>query len=50
MLAWTYPAEGSRVRAGAGMLAAAIVLRELSPFAFTGAGARHVVDSLLRHA
>ena len=35
MLVWTYPAEGSRVRAGAGMLAAAIVLRELSPFEFT---------------
>ena len=35
MLIWTYPADGSRVRAGAGMLAAAIVLRELSPFAFT---------------
>jgi VanZ family protein len=36
MLIWTYPAETSRVREGAGMLAAAIVLRELSPFAFTG--------------
>jgi hypothetical protein len=35
MLAWSYPAQGSRVRAGAGMLAVAIVLRELSPFAFT---------------
>ena len=35
MLVWTYPAEGSRVRAGAGMLAAAIMLRELSPFEFT---------------
>jgi VanZ family protein len=35
MLAWTYPADGWRVRAGAGMLAAAIVLRELSPFVFT---------------
>jgi VanZ family protein len=35
-LVWTYPAEGPRVRAGAGALAAAIVLRELSPFAFTG--------------
>ena len=35
MLLWTYPAEGSRVRAGAGMLAAAIMLRELSPFEFT---------------
>jgi VanZ family protein len=35
ILVWTYPAEGSRVRAGAAMLAAAIVLRELSPFAFT---------------
>jgi hypothetical protein len=34
MLAWSYPAEGSRVRAGAVMLAAAIVLRELSPFEF----------------
>ena len=34
ILVWTYPAEGSRVRAGAGMLAAAIVLRELSPFEF----------------
>ncbi len=36
MLIWTYPAETSRVREGAGMLAAAIVLRELSPFAFAG--------------
>jgi VanZ family protein len=35
MLLWTYPVEGSRVRAGAGMLAAAIMLRELSPFEFT---------------
>jgi VanZ family protein len=35
ILVWTYPAEGSRVRAGAFMLAVAIVLRELSPFAFT---------------
>jgi VanZ family protein len=35
MLACSYPAQGSRVRAGAGMLAVAIVLRELSPFAFT---------------
>jgi VanZ family protein len=35
MLVWTYPADSSRVRAGAGMLAAAIVLRELSPFEFT---------------
>jgi VanZ family protein len=35
MLLWTCPAEGSRVRAGAGMLAAAIMLRELSPFEFT---------------
>jgi VanZ family protein len=35
LLIWTYPAESSRVREGAGMLAAAIVLRELSPFAFT---------------
>jgi VanZ family protein len=35
MLVWTYPAEGSRVRPAAAMLAAAIVLRELSPFAFT---------------
>jgi VanZ family protein len=35
MLAWTYPAEGPRVRAAAGALAAAIVLRELSPFEFT---------------
>jgi len=34
ILAWSYPAEGSRVRAGAGVLAAAIVLRELSPFEF----------------
>ena len=34
MLAWTYPAEGSRVRAGAAMLAVAIILRELSPFQF----------------
>ncbi len=36
MLIWTYPAEGSRVREGAAMLAAAIVLRELSPFTFAG--------------
>ena len=36
LLIWTYPAESSRVREGAGMLAAAIVLRELSPFAFAG--------------
>ena len=35
LLAWTYPAETSRVRAGAGVLAAAIVLRELAPFTFT---------------
>ena len=35
MLAWSYPAEGSRVRAAAAMLALAIVLRELWPFAFT---------------
>jgi VanZ family protein len=35
MLVWTYPAEGSRVRAAAAMLATAIVLRELSPFQFT---------------
>ena len=35
MLAWTYPAQTSRVRAGAGILAAAIVLRELAPFTFT---------------
>lgn len=35
MLVWTYPAEGSRVRAAAVMLAAAIVLRELSPFEFS---------------
>jgi VanZ family protein len=35
MLVWTYPAEGSRVRAAAAMLAAAIVLRELSPFEFS---------------
>jgi VanZ family protein len=34
MLLWTYPAEGSRVRPGACMLAGAIVLRELSPFQF----------------
>src|SRR6185369_3516549 len=34
ILAWSYPSEGSRVRAGAGVLAAAIVLRELSPFEF----------------
>jgi VanZ family protein len=35
LLIWTYPARSSRVREGAGMLAAAIVLRELSPFTFT---------------
>jgi VanZ family protein len=35
MLAWTWPAKTSRVRAGAGILAAAIVLRELAPFTFT---------------
>jgi VanZ family protein len=35
MLAWTYPAKASRARAGAGLLAAAIVLRELAPFTFT---------------
>ncbi|MCX6630840.1 MAG: hypothetical protein NTW28_24770, partial [Candidatus Solibacter sp.] len=35
LLAWSYPAAGSRLRAGAGMLAAAVVLRELSPFEFT---------------
>jgi len=34
ILAWSYPAEGSRVRATAVMLGGAIVLRELSPFAF----------------
>jgi VanZ family protein len=34
LLWWTYPAEGSRVRAAAGVLAAAIVLRELAPFEF----------------
>ena len=34
MLAWTYPATGSRVRPGAWVLAGAIVLRELSPFQF----------------
>jgi VanZ family protein len=38
MLVWTYPAEGSRVRAGAAMLGAAVVLRELAPFAFSGPG------------
>lgn len=35
MLAWTCSADNSRMRAGAGMLAAAVVLRELSPFEFT---------------
>jgi VanZ family protein len=35
MLVWTYPADRSRVRAGAAMLAAGVVLRELSPFEFT---------------
>ena len=35
ILAWTFPAKTSRVRAGAGILAAAIVLRELAPFTFT---------------
>jgi VanZ family protein len=36
MLVWSYPAEGSRVRGATAMLALAIVLRELSPFAFAG--------------
>lgn len=35
VLLWTYSAEGSRVRAATAMLAAAVVLRELSPFEFT---------------
>jgi VanZ family protein len=35
MLAWTYPADGPRVRAGAAAIAVCIVLRELSPFLFT---------------
>ena len=35
LVAWTCPAKTSRVRAGAGILAAAIVLRELAPFTFT---------------
>ena len=35
MLAWIYPADGPRVRAGAAMLAACVILRELSPFEFT---------------
>ena len=35
VLAWTYPAKTSPVRAGAAILAAAIVLRELAPFTFT---------------
>ncbi len=35
VLVWTYSAEGSRVRAATAMLAAAVVLRELSPFEFT---------------
>jgi VanZ family protein len=35
LLVWTYPAETSRARGAAVMLAAAIVLRELSPFAFS---------------
>lgn len=35
ILVWTYPVGGSRVRAGAAMLAAGVVLRELSPFEFT---------------
>ena len=35
LLAWTYPAKTSPVRAGAAILAAAIVLRELAPFTFT---------------
>jgi VanZ family protein len=34
MLAWTYPAATSRVRGGAAVLAAAILLRELAPFTF----------------
>lgn len=35
LLVWTYPAEGTRVRAAAGTLAAALLLRELAPFRFT---------------
>src|ERR1019366_453501 len=35
MLAWIYPADGPRVRGGAAMLAACVILRELSPFEFT---------------
>ena len=36
MFIWTYPAEGTRARGTAVALAVAIVLRELSPFAFSG--------------
>ncbi|MEO8371445.1 MAG: VanZ family protein [Candidatus Solibacter sp.] len=36
MLIWTYPAETSRLPNGAMALAIAIVLRELSPFEFSG--------------
>ena len=35
MMVWTYPTESPRLRAGAGALAACILLRELSPFRFT---------------
>jgi VanZ family protein len=35
MLAWEYPTESPRLRAGAAALAACILLRELSPFHFT---------------
>ena len=50
LLVWTYPAEefaGARGRrhAGRGDRAAGIVALRIH-----GAGARHVVDSLLRHA
>ncbi len=35
MLAWAYPADGTRTRGSAAALAVAIVLRELSPFEFS---------------
>ncbi|MEO8594385.1 MAG: VanZ family protein [Candidatus Solibacter sp.] len=36
MIVWTYPAVGTRLRGGAIALAIAVVLRELTPFDFSG--------------
>jgi len=36
VLVWSYPAGGTRARGSAAALAVAIVLRELSPFEFSG--------------